>query len=96
MATTKVHLEAYLSASYRLDVEYIDGELKERNVGELEHARMVKAVLRWFKQYETSWQLEALPDVQYRSAQRTTDCRTFVCARCPIPMSVSLLRLRLW
>ena len=64
MATTKVSLEEYLNTSYRPDVEYIDGELKERNVGELEHARMVKALLRWFEQYETSWQLEALPDVR--------------------------------
>ena len=64
MATTKVSLEEYLSTGYRPDVEYIDGELKERNVGDLEHARMVKAILRWFEQYETSWQLEALPDVR--------------------------------
>jgi len=64
MATTKVSLEEYLNTSYRPDVEYIDGELKERNVGELEHARMVKAILRWFDQYETSWQVETLPDVR--------------------------------
>ena len=64
MATTKVSLHEYLSTSYRPDVEYIDGELRERNVGELEHSRMVKAILRWFEQYETSWQLEALPDVR--------------------------------
>jgi Uma2 family endonuclease len=64
MATTKVSLDEYLSTSYRPDVEYIDGELKERNLGELEHARMVKAILRWFEQYESSWELEALPDVR--------------------------------
>ncbi len=64
MATTKVSLEEYLNTSYRPDVEYIDGELKERNVGELEHARMVKAILRWFVQYESAWELEALPDVR--------------------------------
>ena len=64
MATTKVSVQEYLGTSYRPDVEYIDGELKERNVGELEHARMVKAILRWFEQYEASWQMEALPDVR--------------------------------
>jgi len=64
MATTKVSLEEYLSTSYRPDAEYIDGELRERNVGELEHSRMVKAILRWFERFETSWQLEALPDVR--------------------------------
>jgi Uma2 family endonuclease len=64
MATTKTSLEEYLGTSYRPDVEYIDGELKERNVGELEHARMVKAILRWFEQYESAWELEALPGVR--------------------------------
>ncbi len=64
MATTKTSLDEYLSTAYRPDAEYIDGELRERNVGELEHSRMVKAILRWFEQYETSWQLEALPEVR--------------------------------
>lgn len=64
MATTKTSLEEYLGTSYRPDVEYVDGELRERNVGELEHARMVKAILQWFAQYESSWHLEALPDVR--------------------------------
>jgi Uma2 family endonuclease len=64
MATTKTSLEEYLSTNYRPDAEYIGGELKERNLGELEHARMVKAILRWFEQYESSWELEVLPDVR--------------------------------
>lgn len=48
MATTKVSLEEYLNTSYRPDVEYIDGELQQRNVGEIEHAKMILAVLLWF------------------------------------------------
>ena len=74
MATTKVSLEEYLNTSYRPDVEYIDGELKERNVGELEHARMVKAILRWFDQYESAWELEALPDVRVQVEHRELPC----------------------
>ena len=64
MATTKTSLAEYLSTSYRPDAEYIDGELRERNAGELEHSRMVKAILRWFERFETSWQIEALPEVR--------------------------------
>jgi Uma2 family endonuclease len=64
MATTKTSLEEYLSTTYRPDAEYIDGELRERNVGELEHSRMVKAIMRWFERYEAGWQVEALPDVR--------------------------------
>jgi Uma2 family endonuclease len=64
MATTKISLEEYLNTTYRPDAEYINGEVRERNVGELEHSRMVKAILRWFERYEAQWQIEALPDVR--------------------------------
>ena len=39
-------------------------EPRERNAGELEHSRMVKAILRWFERYEAEWQIEALPDIR--------------------------------
>jgi hypothetical protein len=48
MATTKVSVQEYLNTAYRLDVEYIDGELQEKNAGKIEHARMILAVLMWF------------------------------------------------
>jgi len=62
--TTKVPVEEYLHTSYQPDVEYVDGEIQERNVGELEHARMIKAVLRWLLQHEMAWEIEALSDVR--------------------------------
>ncbi len=65
MATTaKVGVEEYLSTSYRPDVEYIDGELQERNVGEIEHSDMVAAVLEWFLQHKRDWQILVRPDVR--------------------------------
>ncbi len=38
-STTQVPVSEYLKTSYRPDREYIDGELRERNVGKWEHAR---------------------------------------------------------
>ena len=35
-----VSMEEYLRTSYRPDCEYIDGELRERNVGQWEHSRI--------------------------------------------------------
>lgn len=35
----------YLGSVYRPDVDYVDGELEERNVGEFDHADIQKAVL---------------------------------------------------
>ena len=64
MATTKVSVQEYLGTHYRPDVEYIDGEIQERNVGEIEHARMILAVLRWLLSRSQEWQIESLPDVR--------------------------------
>jgi len=64
MATTQISVEEYLKTVYKPDVEYVDGELQERNVGELEHARMIMAVLMWFTGRSQEWQIETLPGVR--------------------------------
>ena len=69
MATTKTSLEEYLGTNYRPDVEYIDGELQERNVGEIEHAKMILAVLMWFVGHRQEWQIQILPDVRVQVKQ---------------------------
>jgi len=40
MATTLVSLEEYLSTTYHPDCEWVDGELRERSVGEADHSRL--------------------------------------------------------
>ncbi len=62
--TTKIAIEEYLRTSYRPDVEYIDGEIQERNVGEIEHSRTLMAVLHWFFQHERDWHILILPNVR--------------------------------
>lgn len=61
---TKIPVEEYLHTTYRPDVEYIDGEIQERNVGEIEHARLIMAALDWFSQHRRDWGIEVLPDVR--------------------------------
>jgi len=42
MATqVRISLQEYLATSWRPDREYIDGEVRERNVGKWEHAPAV-------------------------------------------------------
>jgi len=43
--TTRVSVEKYLRTSYSPDREYVDGEVLGRNVGELDHGSLQKAVL---------------------------------------------------
>jgi hypothetical protein len=46
-------LNEYL-ASYRPDREFVDGEIRERNVGKWEHARVQWLLAAWFL-HEKAW-----------------------------------------
>ncbi|HWE84662.1 MAG TPA: Uma2 family endonuclease [Terracidiphilus sp.] len=56
MATTvHIPLKEYLATTYRPDCEYVDGEVRERNVGKWEHARVQALLAAWFINHEDSW-----------------------------------------
>jgi Uma2 family endonuclease len=53
MATvTHIPIQDYLGSTYRPDCEYVDGEVRERNVGKWEHARVQWLLAAWFFQHE--------------------------------------------
>ncbi|MCC6390643.1 MAG: Uma2 family endonuclease [Bryobacterales bacterium] len=43
-----VAVEEYLRTSYDPDVDYVDGALEERNMGEKEHSDLQSELLHWF------------------------------------------------
>jgi Uma2 family endonuclease len=53
--TTHIPLSDYLETSYRPDREYVDGEIRERNVGKWEHARVQALLAVWFGNHEREW-----------------------------------------
>ena len=56
MATiSQIPLSEYLETSYRPDREYIDGEIRERNVGKFEHARLQALLAIWFGIHQRDW-----------------------------------------
>jgi Uma2 family endonuclease len=60
MATTvapaaRISLEEYMATSYRPDREYIDGEVRERNMGKWDHARLQALLTNWFGTHESEW-----------------------------------------
>ena len=58
MATTvHIPLEEYLATTYRPDCEYVNGEVRERNVGKWEHARVQALLAAWFINHENSWEI---------------------------------------
>jgi Uma2 family endonuclease len=59
MATsTHLSLSEYMKTSYRPDREFVDGELRERNAGKWEHARLQALLASWFQSQEKGWSVK--------------------------------------
>lgn len=54
-AITHIPLSDYLGSNYRPDREFVDGEIRERNVGKWEHARVQALLAIWFGNHESDW-----------------------------------------
>ncbi len=65
---TQVSLQSYLTTSYEPDVDYVDGALEERNVGEYDHNMVQRAILIWFYQHEKEWRIRSLQEQRTRVA----------------------------
>jgi Uma2 family endonuclease len=63
-SATLVPLETYLHTAYSPDCDYVDGELKERNVGEKDHARLQKLILRYFLSLEDRGTLSVFTELR--------------------------------
>lgn len=57
-----VPVEEYLTSSYRPDMDYVDGHLEVRNLGELDHARLQRALLEAFLIGAEDWRIEVLQE----------------------------------
>ena len=65
MATAvRVSLEEYLNTSYRPDVEYVDGKLRDRSVGEVPHGRVQGLLVVWFWLHGEEWRVFAASEVR--------------------------------
>jgi Uma2 family endonuclease len=54
-SATQIPVSEYLDTIYHPDREYVDGELRERNVGQWEHARVQWLLAGWFVKHESAW-----------------------------------------
>jgi Uma2 family endonuclease len=64
-----VQLEDYLSACYKHDRDFVNGELQERNLGEREHSELQLAVLLWFVRHSAEWKVVALPEMRVQISE---------------------------
>ncbi|HZP22841.1 MAG TPA: Uma2 family endonuclease [Terriglobales bacterium] len=56
-ATQPITIEEYLHTRYEPDCDYVDGEVQERNLGELTHAEVQARLAQWFLNNAEEWTL---------------------------------------
>jgi Uma2 family endonuclease len=62
MATTAISVREYLATTWRPDRDYVDGEARERNLGEKEHALLQTFLAAWFFIHRAAWQVVPLTE----------------------------------
>jgi Uma2 family endonuclease len=55
-----ISVEEYLNTSYRPDVEYVDGEIQERNLGEFDHADLQAALSTLLRNRQQDWKIRVV------------------------------------
>jgi Uma2 family endonuclease len=60
--STLVSESEYLNTSYRPDLEMLEGQLVERNVGEYDHSNLQGSLVALLRQRQREWNIRALPD----------------------------------
>ncbi len=67
MATAgRVSIEEYLRTSYRPDVEYIDGELKQKPVVGFAHEETQGFIFKWFSDHYQEWNIRCAVETRTR------------------------------
>lgn len=67
-ASTALSIEEYLSTDYEPDMDYVDGELEDRNVGEYDHQVVQAGLLFWFDRHAKDWRIRAVQEQRTRVA----------------------------
>jgi Uma2 family endonuclease len=69
-ARTLISVEEYLETVYRPDCEYVDGALLERNLGEIQHSDLQRALIEFFAPYRKTHGLKAFPEQRVQVSAR--------------------------
>ncbi len=69
MATaTLISIGEYLNSNYRPDRDYIDGELRERNMGEQPHSHLQNIIGAIFRENRKQWKVRALTEQRVQTS----------------------------
>jgi len=78
-APSLLSIEEYLRTSYKPDVDFVDGHLEERHLGEFEHARLQYLIANIFGRNEREWNVLGAIEQRMRiGADRVRICDVVV------------------
>jgi Uma2 family endonuclease len=63
-------IDQYLSSMFHPYCDFVDGRIEERNVGELEHSWVQKALMRIFLAHEAAWGVELVQECRLQVAEQ--------------------------
>lgn len=65
-----ISVAEYLRTAYSPDCDYVDGEVQERNLGEKDHSRVQRQLIRYFCAREQEWKAFCFPEQRVQVAPR--------------------------
>ena len=63
-----VSVEEYLRTSYRPDVDYVDGRIEERNLGEYDHGTLQLTIAAFLKAQSKEWKIRIALDTRVQTS----------------------------
>ena len=81
-----VAIETYLETCYRPDCDWIDGELKERNMGESPHATVQGFLIQVLRNNATEWKIRVFPEQRVQTSARHYRIADLCLVRRDLPM----------
>lgn len=64
-----IPIEEYLASSYEPDLEYVDGVLEEKTMGERDHGFLQMAIGAWFFNHRAEWGIDVLAEYRTRTSR---------------------------
>jgi Uma2 family endonuclease len=61
-----ISIEEYLNTTYRPDVDYVDGEIEERNLGEFDHADLQFGIANLLRNKQKDWSIRVVGENRVR------------------------------
>ena len=78
-----VSIDEYLHSVYQPDVDYVDGTLEERNLGEFDHADLQSELVTFFRNRSEEWNIRTVVETRVQ----TTPTRFRIPDICVMPLA---------